>query len=426
VDKRKPAGRGLVVVGASLAGLRAVQAARRSSYDGPIVLLGKEADLPYDRPPLSKEFLTGGGEPTYYVKERELREDLATDLRLGETATGLETTARTVMTQAGGIPFDRLIIATGATPRQLQHLPERQGVHLLRTLDDAREIRRNVTAGSHILVIGGGFIGAEIASSAAKLGASVTIVEAAPVPLVRAVGETVGRALAGLHERNGTRLACGTQVERVLGKERVTGVVLSSGEVIDVDLIVVGVGALPATGWLIGSGVALSPADGGVMCDEYLRTSVAGVYAAGDVVHWPNGLLGVTMRLENWTNASDQGTQAAINALYPDKARPYQTVPYFWSDWYGNRIQFVGTAQAAQVCFVSGGPDTDKFLALYLDGSRVVGAATLNEPRLIMKYRRLIAGHGSWQEALDLLTSVRSPGGLQPEAPVPTRKMSAP
>jgi NADPH-dependent 2,4-dienoyl-CoA reductase/sulfur reductase-like enzyme len=297
-------------------------------------------------------------------------------------------------------------------------------VLVLRTLDDAREIRRNMTAGSRVLVIGGGFIGAEIASSAAKLGASVTIVEAALVPLVRAVGETVGKALAGLHERNGTRLACGTQVEQVLGTERVTGAVLSTGEVMDADLLVVGIGAAPATGWLTGSGVALSPADGGVLCDEYLRTSVDGVYAAGDVAHWPNGVLGATMRLENWTNASDQGTQAAINALYPDKARPYETVPYFWSDWYGNRIQFVGTARAAQVCFVSGGPDDGKFLALYQDGSRIVGAATLNEPRLIMKYRRLIADRGSWQEALDLLTSVRSPGSPQPEAPVSTRKMS--
>jgi NADPH-dependent 2,4-dienoyl-CoA reductase/sulfur reductase-like enzyme len=426
VERRTPASRGLVVVGASLAGLRVVQAARRSGYGEPIVLLGKEEHLPYDRPPLSKEFLTEGRAPAYYLTEEELRDDLAIDLRLGETATGLDTTAKTVVTQAGSIPFDRLIIATGATPRQLAHLPKRQGVRLLRTLDDAREIRRTVKAGSHVLVIGGGFIGAEIASSAAKLGASVTIVEAAPVPLVRAVGETVGGALAGLHERNGTRLVCGAQVERVPGTEHVTGAVLSTGEVIDADVIIVGIGAAPATGWLIGSGVALSPADGGVLCDEYLRTSVAGVYAAGDVVHWPNGVFGATMRLENWTNASDQGTQAAINALFPDKARPYETVPYFWSDWYGNRIQFVGTADAAEVCFASGGPDADKFLALYRDGNRLVGAATLNEPRLIMKYRRLIANRGSWQEALDLLNSVRSPGSLKPEALVSTRKMSSP
>jgi NADPH-dependent 2,4-dienoyl-CoA reductase/sulfur reductase-like enzyme len=425
VDRRTVAGRGLVIVGASLAGLRAAQAARRSGYAGPIVLLGAEEHLPYDRPPLSKGFLTKGTAPVYYLTEQELRDDLAVDLRLGQAATRLDVDARTVTAQGAAIPFDRLIIATGAQPRSLGNLSGRFGVRTLRTLDDAREIRRAVKAGSRVLIVGGGFIGAEIASSATELGAAVTIVEAAPVPLVRAVGETVGKALSGLHKRNGTRLACAVQVERVLGAQRVTGAALSSGEVVDADLIVVGIGAAPATGWLAGSGVALSPADGGVLCNEYLRTSVPGVYAAGDVAHWPNGTLDATMRLENWTNASDQGTQAAINALHPDRARAYETVPYFWSDWYGNRIQFVGTAHAEQVRFASGGPDAGKFLALYRDGSRLVGAATLNEPRMIMKYRRLIASRGSWEDALDLLSSARPRDSRQQEVPLSTRKMSS-
>jgi NADPH-dependent 2,4-dienoyl-CoA reductase/sulfur reductase-like enzyme len=406
MDREASGGRGLVVVGASLAGVRAVQAARRAGYDGPIVLLGAEEHLPYDRPPLSKEFLTKDGEPVYYLTERELRQDLMVDLRLGQPATGLDTAARTVSAEGVRIPYERLIIATGARPRLLGQLPGLPGVRTMRTLDDARAIRQAIHPGSHLVIVGGGFIGAEIASSARARGATVTIAEVALVPLVRAVGEVVGRALSGLHGRNGTRLICGVQVEEVLGTKRAEGVRLSTAEVIRADLVVVGVGVAPATEWLAGSGVALSPADSAVLCDEYLRTSAPGVYAAGDVAHWPNRLLDCAMRLENWTNASDQGTQAAINALFPERARAHETVPYFWSDWYGNRIQFVGTALAQSVCFASGGPDEEKFLALYRTGERLVGAATLNEPRKVMKYRRFIASHGSWEGALELLTAL--------------------
>jgi NADPH-dependent 2,4-dienoyl-CoA reductase/sulfur reductase-like enzyme len=406
VDREAPGGRGLVVVGASLAGLRAVQAARRYGYDGPIVLLGAEEHLPYDRPPLSKEFLTADGEPVYHLTERELKEDLAVDLRLGRSATGLDTADRTVISGDAGVPYRHLIIATGARPRLLPQAPGLPGVRALRTLDDAREIRQAIRPGARVVVVGGGFIGAEIASSARARGAAVTIVEVAPVPLVRAVGEVVGQALSGLHGRNGTRLVCGVQVEEVLGPQRAEGVRLSTGQVVRADLVVVGIGVAPATEWLAGSGIALSPADGAVLCDEYLRTSAPDVYAAGDVAHWPNRLLDCAMRLENWTNAADQGTQAAINALFPERARAHETVPYFWSDWYGNRIQFVGTARAQSVRFASGGRDDERFVAFYRAGERLVGAATLNEPRKVMKLRRLIASRGSWQDALELLTEL--------------------
>jgi NADPH-dependent 2,4-dienoyl-CoA reductase/sulfur reductase-like enzyme len=408
VDREAPAStsRGLVVVGASLAGLRAVQAARRCGYDGPIVLLGAEQHLPYDRPPLSKEFLTEDSEPVYYLTERELRNDLMVDLRLGQAATGLDTDARTVIAGSVRIPYRRLIIATGARPRRLRQAPDLPGIRTLRTLDDAREIRQAIQPESHLVIVGGGFIGAEIASSARARAATVTIAEVAPVPLVRAVGEDVGQALSGLHGRNGTRLVCGVQVEDVLGTRRVEGVRLSTGEVIRADLVIIGIGVAPATEWLAGSRIALSPADGAVLCDEYLRTSAPDVYAAGDVAHWPNGALDCAMRLENWTNASDQGTQAAINALFPERARAHETVPYFWSDWYGNRIQFVGTAIAQSVSFASGGPDEGKFVALYRTGERLVGAATLNEPRKVMKLRRLIASRGSWTDAVELLTGL--------------------
>lgn len=392
---------GLVVVGASLAGLRAVEAARRARYTGAITLIGAEPHLPYDRPPLSKAFLTDDADATYYLGEDNLRGDLSVDLRLGVTARALDPQTRSVITDGGPVPYSRLLVATGAHARRLVDLPALDGVWTLRTLDDAIAVRAALRKAKDVVVVGAGFIGAEIASSARAGGARVTIVEAAAVPLVRAVGEEVGRVLSTLHERHGTRLLCGTTVEELIGGGHVQGVRLSTGEVLRADVMVVGVGAVPATQWLATSGIALHSRDGGVVCDAYLESSVAGVYAAGDVAHWPNALFEGegTMRLENWTNAVAQAARAAENAVRPDRRRPYETVPYFWSDWYGQRVQFVGTAAADSVSIAVGGPDDDHLVALYRRGDRLVGAATLNEPRKIMKYRRLIAERGLWSAA---------------------------
>jgi NADPH-dependent 2,4-dienoyl-CoA reductase/sulfur reductase-like enzyme len=396
---------GFVVVGASLAGLRAVEAARRGGYTGSILLVGQESHLPYDRPPLSKAFLADKAEPQYYLTEQQIRDDLDVDLQLGSPATELDQANHTVTVGTRRIEYAKLLIATGAAPRLLAHLPVLPGIFALRTLEQAAAIRDAMDGTSRVLVVGAGFIGSEIASSARSMGASVTMVEAASVPLVRAVGEVVGRAISGLHERNGTRLLCDVQVEKVLGADHVEAVRLSTGELLEIDVIVVGIGAAPATAWLESSGIALNPADGGVVCDRFLRTSLPDVYAAGDVAHWSNLLMDSEMRLENWTSAAEQGVQAAVNALFPDRAVPHETVPYFWSDWYGSRIQLVGTAIAESVAFVSGGPDDDRFVALYRNGDRLVGAATLNEQRKIMKYRRLISRRGTWDEALALFAS---------------------
>jgi NADPH-dependent 2,4-dienoyl-CoA reductase/sulfur reductase-like enzyme len=393
---------GFVVVGASLAGLRAVEAARREGYTGSITLVGQESHLPYDRPPLSKAFLSHNEEPQFYLTEQEIRDNLDVDIRLGEPATGLDPVEHIVTVGTDRIQYDKVLIATGATPRQLPHIPLLKNVFTLRTIEQAVAIRRAIGSKSHVLVIGAGFIGSEIASSARSMGAAVTIVEAAPVPLVRAVGEVVGRAISELHERNGTRLLCDVQIEEIRGAERIEAVRLSTGELLEVDVVIVGIGAAPATTWLAASGIALNPIDGGIICDRFLQTSFADVYAAGDVAHWSNGLMDSEMRLENWTSAAEQGAQAAVNALFPDRAIAHETVPYFWSDWYGSRIQFVGTAVAESVSFISGGLDGDRFVALYRTGDRLVGAAAVNEQRKIMKYRRLISKRGTWDEALEL------------------------
>ena len=380
-----------------------MESARAGGYGGSIALVGAERHLPYNRPPLSKEFLQVGTAVDYFVTEEDLRSGLSVDLRLGCDALALDTARRVVATSGGRFAYDRLIIATGAAPRSLAHLPEIAGVQTLRTIDDAERIRAAMRPGLKIVVAGAGFIGSEIASSARGNGAEVTIVEAAAVPLVRAVGEVVGKAISGLHRRNGTRLLTDTQIESVIGTDSVQSVVLSNGERVDADLLIVGVGAAPKTGWLAGSGIALHPVDGGIVCDSYLQTSVDGVFAAGDVAHWPNGLRNATVRLENWTNAAEQGFRAAQNALFPDRAERHEVIPYFWSDWYGNRIQFVGTANAQCVEFASGDPDSERFIALYRQGDHLVGAATLNEPRKVMALRRLIAQHALVDEAESLL-----------------------
>lgn len=410
-----PAPSTLVVVGASLAGLRATESARREGFEGRIVLVGRESHLPYDRPPLSKGFLVDeGAEPTFFVPAQTL-EDLDIDVRLGITATGLDLEAREVRLGNERINYDKLIIATGADARPLPKsihadttAAPAAAVETLRTLDDARRVRDKLSPGMRLVVIGAGFIGSEIASSATSLGVSVTVVEAASVPLVRALGPTVGGAVSRLHERHGTRLITGAQVVGITEQAGATSVELGTGERLEADVVVVGIGAVPATDWLQNSGLKLDSLDGGVLCDELLRTSDPHVFAAGDVVRWPNAALDESMRLENWTNAADQGARAALNALFPDRAQAFGTVPYFWSDWYEQRIQFVGTTACDEVIFADGGPDDERFIAFYIRGERLVGAATVNQPRKIMKLRRLISERHGLTEALALVGGARA------------------
>ncbi|MGW6458876.1 NAD(P)/FAD-dependent oxidoreductase, partial [Streptomyces sp. NPDC055078] len=381
--------RTLVVVGASLAGLRAVESARRGGFGGRIVLIGAEPHLPYDRPPLSKAFLDGDADLPPFRTEQTLRQELRVDLRLGTTATGLDPATRTVRTTAGEVRYDALVIATGAAARRMPGAGRLRGVHTLRTLDDARAVRTALDAGARTVVIGAGFIGSEVASAAHKRGLRVTIVEALPVPLVRAVGERMGGACAALHRRHGMDLRCGSGVAALEGDGAVESVRLTDGTELPAGLVVAGIGAAPATGWLEGSGLTL---DDGVVCDENLFTGVPGVYAAGDVARWHNPVFGRPMRLEHWTSAAEQGAAAARNALGPAGPEPYGCVPYFWSDWYDTRIQFVGAVAADEVRVAGGDPADGRFVALYRDGDRLAGALTMNGQTEIMKYRRLILG----------------------------------
>jgi NADPH-dependent 2,4-dienoyl-CoA reductase/sulfur reductase-like enzyme len=397
----------LVIVGASLAGLRAVEAARKSGYDGPITLIGNEPHLPYDRPPLSKAFLDTGhdveGAPVHptFRDEATLRDELAVDLRLGAPATALAPAGQLVLLDGDAVPYTRLIIATGGDPRMVPGGESLDGVHVLRTLDDAIAIRAALDAGARTVVIGAGFIGSEVASAARKRGLSCTVLEALPVPLVRSVGEATGKVAAELHRRSGTDLRCGVGVASLEGSGRVEKVVLDDGTVIEADLVVVGIGVRPATGWLESSGIALHERDGGILCDATLLTNLPGVYAAGDVAHFPNPLFGgELMRVEQWTNAAEQGALAAKNALNPAEAKPSAAVPYFWSDWYESRIQFVGIPQSEEIRVVSEELGEEKFLALYRRGDKLGGVLTVDRQTQIMKYKRMIAQGATWGEAL--------------------------
>ncbi|HVT63851.1 MAG TPA: FAD-dependent oxidoreductase [Mycobacteriales bacterium] len=390
----------LLVVGASLAGLRAAESARRNGFTGPITLLGAEEHLPYDRPPLSKEFLTTEDEPTPTLlrDEAALRGDLDITLQLGTVATGLDTERRVVVTDRGEFSFTSLVLATGATPRTLPGAERLSGVHVLRTIDDARAIRNALDAGARTVVVGAGFIGSEIAASARSRGCEVTVVEALPTPLARQVGERMGRVLASLHEKNGTTLRVGVGVEGLDGDGAVRAVRLADGTSIDAELVVVGIGVSPNISWLAGSGLQIGD---GVECDATLCTGVDGIYAAGDIARWHNPTFDAKMRLEHWTIAAEQGGVAGRNAVDPDDATPFETVPYFWSDWYGKRIQMVGgAAEADEIVTVAGDLDGDTFVVLYRKADRLLGALALEARSQVMKYRAMLATGASFDDAL--------------------------
>jgi NADPH-dependent 2,4-dienoyl-CoA reductase/sulfur reductase-like enzyme len=403
----------LVVVGASLAGLRAVESARRTGYDGPITLIGAEPHLPYDRPPLSKDFLqsTHSGLPTEHRSEQHLREALSVDLRLGAPATLLDTDARLVTLEGGAtVPYTALVIATGVNARRLPGTEHLAGVHALRTLDDAQAIRTALDAGArHVVIVGAGFIGSEVAAAIRNRGLRVTILEAGPVPLARAVGEEMGALCARIHERHGTALRCGIGLESVEGDSRVRRVRLTDGTSLDADLVIVGIGGEPATGWLEDSGLRL---DNGVVCDETLWAGADGVYAAGDIARWDNPMFDQQMRLEHWTTSAEQGAAAARNALSPSEATPFATVPYFWSDWYDQRLQFVGLPAADEVRMAIGDSDSETFLAVYRRGDRVTGALGLDQRKLVMRLRGMIAARATWEEAMEFIAQSHSSAAL--------------
>jgi 3-phenylpropionate/trans-cinnamate dioxygenase ferredoxin reductase component len=393
-----PAAGRVVVVGASLAGMRAAERLRKEGWQGNLTVVGAETHLPYDRPPLSKDLLAGKAEPADIALPTST--ELDADWRLGNLATGLDLEARVVTTTAGELPFDGLVIATGSAPRRLPLLdPELPGVFELRTLEHSLELRRRLSEGARLLIVGCGFIGVEVASTALGLGAEVTIVTLDP-PLALA-GELISRACGEMLAEHGVELHVGRTVQEVLGEGRFEGVVLDDGTRIDADLVLVAVGAAPQTGWLEGSGLVLGD---GVLCDaSCAAVGTSGVVAAGDVARWPNPVFGrEPMRIEHWTNAVEQGSAAARTLLHGSTAATeFAPVPSFWSDHFGTRLQSVGLpALADEATVVEGSLGERRFAAACHRDGRLVGAVTYGMPRALLKYRIALArGEPSEPEA---------------------------
>ena len=401
----------VVVVGASLAGLRAAETLRNEGFEGEVVVVGAEPHRPYDRPPLSKKVLAGEWEPErIHLRQPDLFDELDVEWRLGVAAAGLDPDAGILhLTDGSDVSFDGCIIATGAACRRLPEQSRHSHVHELRTLDDSMRLRTELSGGNHhVVVIGAGFIGLEVAATAKQLGNRVTVLEGAPAPLIRGLGAEMGAAVGAMHADRGVDIRCDVRVDRLHDD----GVLLAGGELIESEVVVVGIGVVPATAWLDDSGLDVRD---GVVCDETLNARRAdgeirpGVYAAGDILRWPNRLFDEEMRVEHWTNAAEQGAAAARNLLAVsrgDEPEAYAPVPFFWSDQFDIRVQFLGRSSPDDDVVVAAGSVADgKFLALYRNGDRLRGALGVNAPRWVMKMRGSLAAGASWDDALAVAES---------------------
>jgi NADPH-dependent 2,4-dienoyl-CoA reductase/sulfur reductase-like enzyme len=397
----------LAIVGASLAGLSAARAARAQGFDGKLLIIGDEHHRPYDRPPLSKDFLLG----TITAEDLYLESDddgLQAEWRLGGGAVGLDAATRTIHLADGQtVTADGIVIATGARARRIPALANLSNVFCLRTITDAQGLAPKLVAGSRMTVIGAGFIGAEIASVASSRGMKVTMINNSQVPFTAQLGQDMGAVVANLHAVNGVDLICGTAVEEFHTADgKVTGVRLADGRRLDTDVIVVGIGADPNVEWLEGSGVEVS---GGVVCDAMGRTNIPQIVAVGDCAAWFDGVAGRHRRIEHWTGALERAALAVQALLDQDAPQQPLKPPYFWSDQHGVKIQFAGhSAGYDRLDIAAGDPQEHSFLAVYYRGEDPVAVLGMNQPRLFTKWRRNIVAPALTADGKNLVPAVAS------------------
>ncbi|MFF3201641.1 NAD(P)/FAD-dependent oxidoreductase [Streptomyces sp. NPDC002962] len=376
-DVRAPAR--VLVVGASASGLTTVETLRRKGYEGRITVLGDEPHAPYDRPPLSKQVLSGAWEPERAaLRTRDVLSALDAEFVLGDPAVALDRGSRGVRTASGReLRADAIVIATGVRARRLPGSEDLAGVHVLRTLDDALALRAGLPAGTRLVVVGEGVLGCETAATARTLGLDVTLSGPPAAPMALQVGPLVSGLLADLHTERGVGLRLGNGVVGLTaGDGRVTGVRLATGEVLPADAVVMAIGATPATEWLAGSGLEL---DNGVVCDSRCRAE-EGIYAVGDVARWHHEGLGRLVRLENRTNATESAMAVAGEILGAN--RPYAPVPYFWTDQYDAKLQVHGfLTPDAEVDVVEGDLTARRFVVRYRSEGRVTGVLGWNMPK---------------------------------------------
>ncbi len=382
--------RSVAVVGGSLAGWSVAAGLRAGGFDGRIVVIGAETHRPYDRPPLSKAFLAGDLDAAdIALTTDDSLAEVAAEWLLGRRAVSLDAATRTVTLDDGSaVTADAVVIATGARARALPGTNGLGGVHTLRTLDDALALRAELPGAERLVVVGGGFIGAEVAATARGAGRTVDVVEATPLPMVDALGPEMAKVITGLHAEHGTTLHVGAPVHQLVGRDgRVAGVRLVDGRELPADLVVVGIGVQPNIEWLAGSGLAT---DDGVLVDEFGAASLPGIYAAGDVARFPSARAGGHVRVEHWTHARDQG--AAVAGTILGERVGYDPVQYVWSDQYGVMIQFAGyAAPDAEVEIVEGDVAERRFVAVYRRDGRDVAVLGLRSPRTFTRLRKELA-----------------------------------
>jgi phthalate 3,4-dioxygenase ferredoxin reductase component len=400
-----------VVVGASIGGVRTAQALRRGGYAGEIVLVDADSEPPYDRPPLSKAMLLDEAEatPTLLTYEQAAASDIR--LELGVAAQSLDVAAGTVdLADGRRLAFDDVVLATGSAARP-SPWGRPEGLHVLRSLADARALRADLRRGGRsgrMVVVGAGFIGAEVASAATALGLSVSVVDPLPVPMARVVGDEVGRVFERLHQRHGVSTYFGSGVEDV---HRVPGgltVTLTDGTRLDADTVVVGIGATPNQGWLESSGLLL---DDGVVCDEFCRAvGQPRVHVVGDLARWHHPRHAEWVRVEHWTNAVELASCVAHNIDNPEALRACAPVEYVWSDQYDQKIQLAGRPWRGARWEMLGDPDVDqRFAVLWADEAGVLcGAMSVNWPKATVTSRRALAAGGTLEAVRDGLDAARA------------------
>jgi 3-phenylpropionate/trans-cinnamate dioxygenase ferredoxin reductase subunit len=377
--------RRVVVVGAGMAGVQTAVALREQGFTGSVTLIGAEPHQPYDRPPLSKAVLLGKAEGSAFDVDFEA---LEIELRLGREATGLRPGDHELDTERGPVPYDVLVVATGAEPIRLPGAEGVPGVHLLRTLDDAERLRPVLARQHDIVVVGAGWIGAEFATAAREAGCSVTVVEAADRPLAGALPAEVAAPMAAWYEDAGAVLRTHARVERVEPGE----VVLDDGSRLPAGAVVVGIGARPATGWLTGSGIELG-AHREVVADAYLRTSAPDVHAVGDCASFPSGRYGERLLVHHWDNALQGPRTVAANIIAAATGAPpavYDPVPYFWSEQFGRFVQYAGHHTSADATLWRGDPSGPSWSVCWLRETRLIALLAVGRPRDLAQGRRLI------------------------------------
>ncbi|MFF6981166.1 NAD(P)/FAD-dependent oxidoreductase [Streptomyces sp. NPDC008343] len=375
------AARRVVVAGAGMAGVQTAVALREQGFTGTVTLIGAEPHQPYDRPPLSKAVLLGKAEGSAFDVDFEA---LGVELQLGREVLGVRPAEHQLDTEAGPVPYDVLVLATGAEPIRLPGAEGVPGVHLLRTLDDAERLRPVLARQRDIVVVGAGWIGAEFATAAREAGCAVTVVEAAERPLAGALPAEVAAQMTAWYEDSGTVLRTHARVERVEPGE----VILDDGSWVPAGAVVVGIGARPATAWLAGSGIELG-AQGDVVADERLRTSVPDVYAVGDCASFPSGRYGARLLVHHWDNAL-QGPRTVAANILGESSAIYDPVPYFWSEQFGRFVQYAGHHAAADTLLWRGDPSGPAWTVCWLRGDRLVALLAVGRPRDLAQGRRLI------------------------------------